>query len=67
MHLDKLEGYILSLKNCNTSVILGLEPVINSDQVVLLNRFYKYLDKKLDCDYCHSINLKYNNQIICIK
>ena len=27
----------------------------------------KYLDKKLDCDYCRSINLKYNNQIICIK
>ena len=67
IHVDKDRGYALSMKNCDISISLGINPSLDENKVILLKEFYDYFLKELGCDYCNALNLEYKNQIICIK
>tara|TARA_B110000444_G_scaffold151116_1_gene141419 strand:- start:1446 stop:2159 length:714 start_codon:yes stop_codon:yes gene_type:complete len=67
IHVDKDRGYILSIKNCEISVYLGTNPLLNENKASMLSGVYDFFLKELGCDYCNAINLEYKNQIICIK
>jgi len=59
--------YVLSSRLCDLKINLGSKSLLNTDMVKRIELFLNLLQKKLGCDYCNSINLKYNNQIICVK
>ena len=60
-------GYMLSSKLCDLGIVLGKNPVLNLKKIQVLELFSIFLAEELGCDYCTSINLEYDNQIICIK
>ena len=59
--------YILSSKLCDLKINLGSKPLLNTDVVRRIELFLNVLQQELGCDYCNSINLKYDSQIICVK
>ena len=59
--------YILSSKLCDLKIKLGPKPLLNGERVEKIILFSNLLQQELGCDYCNSIDLQYDNQIICVK
>ena len=67
IHYDNESGYVLSAKVCDLGINLGKQPVLDKAKINTIEMFYSFLSKELNCDYCKSINMEYDKQIICIK
>tara|TARA_B100002052_G_scaffold294717_1_gene319947 strand:- start:1438 stop:2154 length:717 start_codon:yes stop_codon:yes gene_type:complete len=65
IHYDILEGFELSSKLCDLGIKIGQHDI--RSKLNIIKSFSAFLSEELGCDYCKTINLKYNNQIICVK
>ena len=65
IHFDAKEGVVLSSKLCDLGINIGEHDIKNKLNVIEL--FSGFLSTELGCDYCKTINVKYSNQIICVK
>lgn len=65
IHYDANAGLTLSSKLCDLGIKIGEHDIRNKLNIIKL--FSAFLYEELGCDYCKTINLKYNNQIICVK
>ena len=65
VHYDFSEGIELSSKLCDLGIKIGQHDIRN--KLNIIKSFSAFLFEELGCDYCKTINLKYNNQIICVK
>ena len=67
VHYDKALGYTLSSKVCDLAINIGRNPLFDKIKIDMIELFYRFLSQELHCDYCKSINIEYENQIICVK
>ncbi|MAZ55583.1 MAG: hypothetical protein CMP54_01085 [Flavobacteriales bacterium] len=67
VHYDESLGYTLSSKMCDLAINIGKNPVFDKIKIDMIELFHRFLSKELNCDYCKSINIEYDQQIICIK
>ena len=67
VHYSEEDGYILSAKTCDLGINIGFNPIVSKNQIDMIEAFYDFLLFRLKCDYCKTINVKYDQQIICIK
>tara|TARA_Y100000994_G_C15616815_1_gene411299 strand:- start:311 stop:1027 length:717 start_codon:yes stop_codon:yes gene_type:complete len=65
IHYDISEGVELSLKLCDLGVQIGQHDI--RSKLNIIKSFSAFLAEELGCDYCQTIDLKYSNQIICVK
>tara|TARA_B100000427_G_scaffold316085_1_gene310810 strand:- start:506 stop:1228 length:723 start_codon:yes stop_codon:yes gene_type:complete len=67
VHYKEEDGYTLSAKTCDLGINIGFNPLVRKTQIDVIDLFYDFLLFRLNCDYCQSINITYDKQIICIK
>ena len=67
IHYREEDGYILSAKTCNLGINVGFNPLVRKNQIDMIDLFYDFLLLRLNCNYCKSINISYDQQIICVK
>tara|TARA_B100001250_G_C19792198_1_gene787043 strand:+ start:967 stop:1692 length:726 start_codon:yes stop_codon:yes gene_type:complete len=67
VHYDKDLGYTLSSKICDLGINIGKNPLFDTVKIEMIKVFYTFLGQELNCDYCKSIDIQYDKQIICIK
>ena len=67
VHYDKTLGYTLSSKLCDLAINIGINPLFDKIKIDMIEVFHHFLSQELNCDYCKSINIEYDKQIICIK
>ena len=67
VHYKEKDGYTLSAKTCDLGINIGFNPFVRQNQIEMIDVFYDFLLFRLNCDYCQSINITYDQQIICIK
>ena len=65
IHYDVKDGVLLSSKLCDLGIELGQLDIKN--KLNIIEFFSAFLYEELGCDYCKTISLQYNNQIICVK
>ena len=66
VHYDKNTGYSLSSKIYDLEIRLGNDPVLDELKINMVKVFYTFLLKELNRNYCNSIDVQYDKQIICI-
>ena len=66
VHYDNIHGYTLSSKICDLGINLGLKPILDKEDIDVIESFYDFLLDNLNCDYCKWINIAYDRQIICV-
>ena len=66
IYYSKDGGYILSSKLCDVGINIGQKPVFDFDKLKQIELFLIFMSEEIGCDYCDVINIKYDNQIICI-
>jgi len=66
VHYDKNTGYSLSSKICDLEINIGKNPVLDNIKIDMVKIFYTFLLQELNCNYCNSIDIQYDKQIICI-
>ena len=66
VHYNEKDGYTLSAKKCDLGINIGFNAFVRQNQIEMIDLFYDFLLSKLNCDYCQSINITYDQQIICI-
>ena len=59
--------YILSSKICDLNINIGSSSLLNNDKIDMIKLFYNFLSTYKDCNYCSTINIIYDKQVICIK
>lgn len=67
VHYKEEDGYILSAKTCDLGINIGINPLVGKNKIDMIDVFYDFLLLRLNCNYCQSINITYDKQIICIK
>ena len=67
VHYDEEYGYTLSAKTCDLGINIGINPFVGKNKIDMIDVFYDFLLLRLNCNYCQSINITYDQQIICIK
>ena len=67
VHYKEEDGYTLSAKTCDLGINIGDNPLVGKNQIDMIDVFYDFLLLRLNCNYCQSINITYDQQIICIK
>jgi len=67
VHYDESLGYTLSSKMCDLAINIGNNPVFDKIKIGMIELFHRFLSQELNCDYCKSINIEYDQQIICVK
>ena len=66
INYDVEGGYVLSSNYCNLFIDIGFQSL--SDEIIKrIETFLLFQEEFEYCDYCDTINLKYNNQVICVK
>jgi len=66
VHYDKNTGYSLSSKTCDLEISIGNDPVLDKVKIDMVKIFYTFLLKEENCNYCNTIDIQYDKQIICI-
>ena len=67
VHYDKTLGYSLSSRMCDLAINIGKNPLFDEIKIEKIEILHHFLSKELNCDYCKSINIEYDKQIICVK
>ena len=66
LHLISDNMFLLSSKVCDLGIIINNNFLSDSNKLQQLEMFLIYMSEKLGCDYCKEIDLRFDNQIICI-
>ena len=59
-------GYVLSSRLCDLAIDIGFKK-ISQEIIQKIEIFFLFQSQYEDCSYCDTINLKYTNQVICLK
>lgn len=67
LYYDNNLGYVMSGKVCDLKIQLGEYPVVDQAKINMIKTFYNFLLLDSNCNYCDLIDIRYDNQIICVK
>ncbi len=66
VHFVSENLFLLSSKICDLGIIINNNFLFDSNKLKQLEMFLIYMSEKVGCDYCEEIDLRFDNQIICI-